>query len=998
MNTPRIQKVFLSRTTNGLAATAEKAAAILRERGFEVIIQTDFPASWRDVKGMLIDKLIDCDAVICLIGPACGKMMTAAPTGLKDPRTENRCFSYSQLEFLVARDLPRPVFTYLCSGDELIASLAPETPEQEKCQSAFITEFAKDGSNVRATCGTWAKLEKDLREVEIPRTVSAGIRCNLPFSTLGALFVGREDFISDLRQRLTSESGAIIKSHAIHGIGGSGKTRTAIEYAWRHAREHTALLFVNADTPDALKRDLASLCGPLILNLPAQSETDLEKQIHAALHWLENHDDWLLILDNVDSEDAMQAAQNYLAKFRRGKTLITTRVDRVFGDLTPLNLDLLTPDASVELLTVWTRPDSRANDSEKAALRTLADTLGGLALALRQAAAYITEFDIKFTAYLRRYQENTAAALQWHDKSELKYPSELFITYQTSIAQLSPAARELQLCLAWFSHEPIPNTVIEHEIAPADAWRSLTELKNLHLAERHQNGETFSVHKVIQEITRQQQPSTEGQAVKQSGCLGLFLPKRTLMAPPPSLFTALSWIDVILLGDPEDVRTWPTVEALAPHAAAIALSAADCHIPAPTSRLLNEVALLHNTKAQHQTAEPLMRRALAINEAAFDQANVAICLNNLAQLLQATNRLAAAEPLLRRALANNEASLGLDHANVATSLNNLAQLLQATNRHAEAEPLLRRALAINEAFGLDHPNFGTSLNNLATLLKDTNRLAEAEPLIRRGLAIDEASFGCNHPNVARDLNNLARLLHDTCRLAEAEPLLRRALAIDEASFGRDHPNVARDLNNLAQLLQDTSRLEEAEPLMHRALGIHEASFGLDHPNVAIHLSNLAMLLRDTNRRAEAEPLMRRALAIHEASFGLDHPKVATNLSNLAVLLHDTNRLAEAEPLMRRALAIEEASFGPNHPKVASRLNNLAQLLQRTNRLTEAESHMRRTVCIFVSFSVNTGHTHPYLESVIGIYRGLLMEMGDTKEVARDKIGKIMKPLTGLSPT
>ncbi len=65
-------------------------------------------------------------------------------------------------------------------------------------------------------------------------------------------------------------------------------------------------------------------------------------------------------------------------------------------------------------------------------------------------------------------------------------------------------------------------------------------------------------------------------------------------------------------------------------------------------------------------------------------------------LLQATNRLGEAEPLMRRALAIDEGSYGPDHPNVATALNNLAELLQATNRLGEAEPLMRRALAIDE--------------------------------------------------------------------------------------------------------------------------------------------------------------------------------------------------------------------------------------------------------------------------------------------------------------
>ena len=138
--------------------------------------------------------------------------------------------------------------------------------------------------------------------------------------------------------------------------------------------------------------------------------------------------------------------------------------------------------------------------------------------------------------------------------------------------------------------------------------------------------------------------------------------------------------------------------------------------------------------------------------------------------------MAEAEPLYRRALAIDERSYGPDHPDVARALNNLAELLQATNRLAEAEPLYRRALAIDErSYGPDHPT--VALNNLAELLQATNRLAEAEPLYRRALAIDERSYGPDHPTVALRLNNLASLLRATNRLDEAEPLSRRAVQI-----------------------------------------------------------------------------------------------------------------------------------------------------------------------------------------------------------------------------
>ena len=72
-------------------------------------------------------------------------------------------------------------------------------------------------------------------------------------------------------------------------------------------------------------------------------------------------------------------------------------------------------------------------------------------------------------------------------------------------------------------------------------------------------------------------------------------------------------------------------------------------------------------------------------------------MNELAVFLKAKGQFSEAEPLMRRALAIDEASYGSEHPNVARDLNNLALLLQATNRLEEAEPMFRRALAIDEA-------------------------------------------------------------------------------------------------------------------------------------------------------------------------------------------------------------------------------------------------------------------------------------------------------------
>ena len=124
---------------------------------------------------------------------------------------------------------------------------------------------------------------------------------------------------------------------------------------------------------------------------------------------------------------------------------------------------------------------------------------------------------------------------------------------------------------------------------------------------------------------------------------------------------SLQLLDWARPGDPSDVRTWPQWNLLRPHVAFAVAQADREGITAPTSQLMDQLGLLLSAKVLYKEAEPLMRRALAIDESSFgaDHPNVAIRLNNLAHLLKATNRLGEAEPLMRRALAMTKAVSGL---------------------------------------------------------------------------------------------------------------------------------------------------------------------------------------------------------------------------------------------------------------------------------------------------------------------------------------------------
>ena len=805
-------RVFVSATSGDLGAYRRAVRDTLLTRGVFPDVQDHFPPDYRAVVEMLRDRINGCDAVICLVGFYYGAEPQHRPGD--QPRR-----SYTQLEFEIAVALGRPVYVFLadeaCPVDE-----HAEEPEELRGLQLEHRDRLMGRDELWHTFESLEQLTQQVAAIPFPGLGDGSPRKpqNLPHASLGTLFKGREDFLAALRSRLEGSPGwaaAVVATQAIHGLGGIGKSRLAVEYAWHRRADYTALLFVVADSPESLSRNLAALAAPGVLDLPEHAVPEEEVRLAAVLRWLESRPGWLLILDNVDTEEAARAVESLLPGLRAGHVVITSRLGNWGQGVDPLELDVLDEGPSTAFLLERTEGRRRATPDDESDARPLAGELDGLALALEQAGAYVCHVRCSLADYLQRWREHRPGVLEWFDERLMQYPRSVAVTWETTLAQLTPPAQAMLRLLSWLAPDPVPAAMFRTDDAqtvfngarrgspdpaeppteglPSTPEDALANLAAYSMLKWDEPGELFSVHRVVQQITRHRTPEPE----RRSWIEG-----------------ALKLVNGYAQGDPTDVRTWPVWEPLQTHAAAVCAHADAAGIPDPTARLMNQLGLLLKSKCLFRQAEALYRRALAIDEAAFgaDHPEVAIDLNNLASLLWATNRLAETEPLMRRVVAIFEQALGPDHPNVATALNNLAQLLDATNRLAEAEPLMRRALQIDEAaFGPDHPNVAIRLNNLALLLQDTNRLAEAEPLIRRVLENDEAAFGHDHPRVATDLNNLAQLLQATNRLAEAEPLMRRAVLIWSGfreATGHEHPHWRAGIDNYERLLRAMGLGEE----------------------------------------------------------------------------------------------------------------------------------------------------------------------------------------------
>jgi tetratricopeptide (TPR) repeat protein len=225
----------------------------------------------------------------------------------------------------------------------------------------------------------------------------------------------------------------------------------------------------------------------------------------------------------------------------------------------------------------------------------------------------------------------------------------------------------------------------QESLPPADTAGALPDalatLANYSLLRWDTETQTVAVHRVVQEILRTRLPE-----VRRKDWLTL----------------CLRLLDAAATGDPQSARTWLRWDPLRPHVAIGVAQADAAGILEPTAQLMNDLGLLLMVKALYAEAEPLMRRVLAIDEAAY----------------------------------------GPEHPNVARDLNNLAQLLQDTNRLAEAKPLSRRMMGIVLDFtrrtGHEHPHLRTVLANYAGILKTLGR---SEGEIEMQLRALQAKYG-----------------------------------------------------------------------------------------------------------------------------------------------------------------------------------------------------------------------------------------------------------------
>ncbi|WP_236031558.1 FxSxx-COOH system tetratricopeptide repeat protein [Ktedonospora formicarum] len=731
-------------------------------------------------------------------------------------------------------------------------------------------------------------------------------------------FTGREEMLRVLQMHLLVNGSAMAPQvYALHGLGGIGKTQLALEYAYRHALDYRAILWIEAETSERVWFSLQRIAE--LLQLPERVEMDQQRVAAAVSRWLTTHDQWLLIWDNVEDPEL---PQRMLSPSIQGVQLFTTRRQALGTLAQGVELHPMGEEEGILLLLRRAKVlESEASSeqvhqlaervpSEYRAASQLVTALGGLPLALDQAGAYLEETSCSLTDYLQRYEQHRALLLDRRGSPEANHPRSVTTTFLLAKEQVKreqqAAADLLDIC-AFLNVEAIPEelfqvgaTHLEPTLAavvvdPIQFDMALAALRNLSLVQRQARTHTLSLHRLTQGVLRAQMEGTKEYPLSKQVI-------RMVNAAFPS----------------GDFGTWAQCERhLAQAIACVPLIEVVGSEVSEAFALLFRVGRYLLKRGRFEEARPLLAHSVVLGEQHYGPNHPELIphLMDLAELSWRQGEYEQAEALLSRVLVIEDQHLGSIYVQQGETLNNLGLLSWEQGKYAQAESLYQQAMQIQEqALGPNHLVLTDTLNNLGLLYWKQGKYSQAEPLYQRTLQIREQMLGPEHPEIAQPLTNLAALYCNQRRYAQAESLYQRALCIQERALGQLHPGVALILNNLATLYRSLGQMTHAEPLYQRALQIREHVLGPKHALVAFSLNGLADLYTEQGEYEQAEPLYKRALDIREQALGLEHSDVALSLGGLARLYTKQDKCAQAKLLYERAIHISELSLGHSHSK------------------------------------------------------------------------------------
>ncbi len=684
-------------------------------------------------------------------------------------------------------------------------------------------------------------------------------------------FVGRDELVQELADKLCASPNPTL---ALHGLPGVGKSTLAAVLANDpEVQKHFAdgVLWAGLGPSADVMSILAAWGQALGLDVTDQPTPELRAQ---AVGRVIGSQRLLLVLD-----DAWEIEPARL--LRVGGTnsghLLTTRdlgLARTFaGRPQAISIPVLEDDPAFLLLQTLAPEACAAGD---AVARRLAQSLGGLPLALELVGGFLA------TPEHSLFPELGSAAL-----GEMADPAQrlqlasvrlgaldgrqvsLQDTITLSLEHLPPSAAETFYALGAFAARPATfNLDAAKAVAQADA-ATLAKLVARSLVEQA-GPEMLAMHQTIADVARTRLPPEAVQRHRDY------------------------YLDLV----DEDREDWQRIQEIYPQ-----VTQAWAQLGDTTERVFDFVwylGIYQERQGLWQDKLAWAGRGLEIARAQNLEAEAASMLIHLGYVYNALGE-------KQQALAYFEQALPLwrqvgDQAGEAGTLHNIGAVYDALGEKQQALAYYEQALPLSRQVG-DRSGEAMTLNNIGKVYADLGEKQQALAYYEQALPF-RRQMG-DRSGEAMTLNNIGGVYHDLGEKQQALAYYEQALPL-RRQVG-DRSGEATTLNNIGLVYADLGEMQQALAYYEQALPLSR-QVG-DQSGEATTLNNIGLVYSALGEKQQALAYYEQALPLSR-QVG-DRWGESITRYNMAMVYQSLDRLAEAEAQLIEVVALDEAIGHPD---------------------------------------------------------------------------------------
>ncbi|KAK3947355.1 hypothetical protein QBC32DRAFT_224369 [Pseudoneurospora amorphoporcata] len=707
-------------------------------------------------------------------------------------------------------------------------------------------------------------------------------------------FIGRQEVLQRIDDVLLSLEVGQLRSFAVCGIGGIGKTELAIEYAYSRRDRFEAIFWLRGEETSVLASSFSKIAVALGLEDDSEQPKWPRDTTHAAsreivMHWLgrplkdmsapespENFANWLIIFDNVKDVDVLS---DHWPKFGRGSVLITSRdpiVTRTLYAPQSSRIDLMTlsKQESKDLLQNLTQVEAEPSAKEIEAVDILAEALGGFPIAINQMSNVLRW--LNFTSYselLEHYNQYGISGAFLEPTGSTNMPQPLGTLWE--LDRLSQSSMALLRVMSLLGPEISEDILID--------LKKVVRLEHYPTSLRH-------YYAAIDEMVASSLTIREAETRKLKQFTLLQKEIRGMMQDDELISVYQAASDLL-------IEIWP-FQGIQEHHSVARFS--ECEVLLPSIRgFRNNLATLH--QSGFHDSNLTLRVVMLFNDVGWYMLERGMLENAQSFCQLASNMLnetvGYGGDQFGSLLLANHMSLGI----ILAEMNNRKQSM--FHKRTWLDMLKRRKTPTNEC--VEDYELGYAYNEIGVGCAADGKLDEAETAFQRSIKIFEGLDDYQETMLADPQTNLGFIFWMRGELKEAEHVLCKMKDTHAASWGVDDIRsfkTGKILYGIGNVLWAQGRFKESFNYHSRCLTQYKATLGDHHYRVGDVYHRLALYYIHQGLNDDAETYLNQALDIYKLHLCLKNSQARTRFMK-GQLYQKMNKPDEAQVLLKEAFEL-----------------------------------------------------------------------------------------------